>query len=130
MISTISGLFLIDAGYVIFSGEATDEDLGVTLFRLGGLFVGVLLLLLPLEVLVSKKISSPKLQNKGTLMTLQCLLIIARVMTSHIRFFNQQLAPNKLIFLFTARGFNVEPYLKKLDLMSFVAPTLSEKYVM
>lgn len=112
MISTISGLFLIDAGYVIFSGEATDEDLGVTLFRLGGLFVGVLLLLLPLEVLVSKKISSPKLQNKGTLMTLQCLLI-ARVMTSHIRFFNQQLAPNKLIFLFTARGFSVQPYFKK-----------------
>ncbi len=43
---------MIDAGYVSFSGEATDEDAWVTLFRLAGLFLGFLLLLLPLQILV------------------------------------------------------------------------------
>ena len=124
MISTISGLFLIDAGYVIFSGEATDEDLGVTLFRLGGLFVGVLLLLLPLEVLVSKKISGPKLQNftvlvnsQGDDITYSIFLTNSLHSTSLNSYSLREALVSNLIF-------------KNLDLMSFVAPSLSEKFVM
>jgi hypothetical protein len=44
---------MIDAGYVSFSGEGSDEDIGVTALRLIGLIVGLLFLVLPLNILVS-----------------------------------------------------------------------------
>jgi hypothetical protein len=55
LIDSSLGLFMIDAGYVSFSGEGSDEDIGVTALRLIGLIVGLLFLVLPLNILVSKQ---------------------------------------------------------------------------
>ncbi len=59
---------MIDAGYVSFSGEGSDEDIGVTALRLIGLIVGLLFLVLPLNILVSgnwkHKLKKPSIVDK------------------------------------------------------------------
>ena len=46
------GLFMIDAGYVNFSGENEDEELSVKVLRLVLLVLGLLLITLPFNILV------------------------------------------------------------------------------
>ena len=55
---------MIDAGYVTFSGEDSDEELSITLLRIGFLILGILFLMLPINILVTKWFGAIQWESK------------------------------------------------------------------